>query len=62
MLLDEKNVTHFSREFFNVEEIETLDNGENLLRVEPICKGGKCYLISKGGFHYAKMQEIINWN
>jgi hypothetical protein len=62
MQLDQENITHFSKEFFNVEEVETLDKGENILRIEPYSKGGKCYLISKGGLHFAKMQEVISWN
>jgi len=62
MQLDFENITHFSKEFFDSEEVETLEQGKNILRVEPHNKGGKCYLISKDGFHFAKMQEIVSWN
>lgn len=61
MQLDQDNTTHLSKEFFNDEEIKTLESGQSLLRVEPIYKGGKCYLVTKGGFHYAKMQEVLSW-
>lgn len=61
MVLDENNITHLSKSFFSDEDIHTLESGKSVLRVEPCSRGGKCYLISKGGYHYAKMQEIISW-
>ena len=57
----DQNKTHLSKYFFTVDEIKTLESGKKLLRVEPMSQGGKCYLIERGGFHFAVMQQILSW-
>lgn len=49
---------HVSKEFLTEHEVELLNKGP-VLRVEPLCYGGKIYEVRKGGYHFATMQEVI---
>lgn len=54
-----QNKTHVSKDFLSKEELELLRKGP-VLRVEPLCRGGKVYEIRKGGLHFATLQEVIS--
>lgn len=53
-----ENLTHVSKDFLTKEELEILESGEQALRVMPYCAGGQIYKITKGGYHYATLQEM----
>lgn len=51
--------THVSKDFLSQEELDLLRKGP-VLRVDPLCRGGKAYEIRKGGLHFATLQEVVS--